>query len=430
MSEHSTLNRCRPGVLPLAVLLLAFAVGCATAPAEVDDPPPAPPVAALPPLPQAETPTEGTLLRGSDPRMLLFRAFLDRAGIPASFGTDGAGLFVLSVARDATDVFLLIPYAWEHIDYAQWVILSPDDRARAETAFGIPAETELRLAGWKKAYARTVVGRDPRITFKRSVLNLPFGEETLAAFFYSLRDSIRRPGSLAALYHPAFSGTPVTVRVNLFSVEILLDDPVLLSPEGLFLWFYTLNTPTDRYDDRFYLNLLALKIAKRLYTGLPSFLGGATLFTHSGEIPFDQMRKSLFSNGTVETTGFSFPYSYVWNGELFTETTGILPIDRAEPVQAFYATAEGADRALCTIVLRAADAEEKRDAVETLLGTKGFTPVLRLHERTGEQDGWAALGFAVPAAKENAIMRIFETELAKIDRTISIGVYRVGTQER
>jgi len=362
--------------------------------------------------------------------MLLFRAFLDRAGIPVSFGTDAAGLFVLSVARDATDVFLLVPYAWEHIDYAQWVVLSPEDRARAETAFGIPAETELRLAGWEKGYARTVVGTDPRITFRRSVLNLPFGEETLAAFFYSLRDSIRHPGSLAALYHPAFSGTPVTVRVNLFSVELLLDDPVLLSPEGLFLWFYTLNAPTDRYDDRFYLNLLALKLAKRLYTGLPSFLGGAALFTHSGEIPFDQMRKSLFSNGAIETTGFSFPYSYVWSGELFTETTGTLPVERAEPVQAFYATAEGAERALCAIVLRAADAEEKRDSIETLLGTKGFTPILRLHERIGAQDGWAALGFAVPAAQEITLMRIFETELAKIDRTISIGVYRVGTQER
>jgi len=362
--------------------------------------------------------------------MLMFRAFLDRAGIPVLFGVDGAGLFVLSVARDPTDVFLLVPYAWEHIDYAQWVALSPVDQAHAETAFGIPAETELRLAGWGKGSARTVVGRDPRITFRRSVLNLPFGEETLTAFFYSLRDSIRHPGSLAALYHPAFSGTPVTVRVNLFSVELLLGDPVLLSPEGLFLWFYTLNTPTDRYDEEFYLNLLALKLAKRLYTGLPSFLGGASLFTHSGEIPFDQMRKSLFSKDAIETTGFSFPYSYVWSGELFTETTGTLPIERAEPTQAFYGATEGADRALCVIVLRAADADEKRDAVETLLRTKGFTPLLRLHEWTGEQDGWAALGFVVPAAQESVIMRIFETELAKMDRTISIGVYRVGTQER
>lgn len=430
MSERIPLNGHRPGGLTLAALVIMFAVGCATPTAKSDEPPSIPPAVALPPPPQAEIPAEGVLLKGSDPRMLLFRAFLDRAGIPVSFGVDGAGLFVLSVARDATDVFLLVPYAWEHIDYAQWVILSPDERARAETAFGIPAETELRLAGWKKTYARTTVGAEPRITFKRSVLNLPFGEEAVTAFFYSLLDSIRRPGSLAALYHPAFSGTPVTARVNLFSVDLPLDDPVLLSPEGLFLWFYTLNAPAERYDDRFYLNLLALKIAKRLYTGLPSFLGGATLFTHTGEIPFDQMRKSLFSNGAIETTGFSFPYSYVWSGELFAETTGILPIERVEPVQAFYAAAEGADRALCAIVLRSADAGEKRDAIETLLAAKGFTPVLRLHERTGEQDGWAALGFAVPAAKESALMRIFETELAKIDRTISIGVYRVGTQER
>ncbi len=412
---------------PVPLLLLFFLSACGSMPPVADEPAV---IAAMPALSAAAETAEGIILRGSDPRMLSFRAFLTRSGIPASFGIDRMGNLVLSIARDATDRYLIVPYAWEHIDYAERAALTPEDAALAKATAGVPAELELRIPGWEKAYARTVVGTEPRILFKSSTLNLPFGEETLVAFFYSLRDSTLRPGSLAALYHPAFSGIPVTVRVDLFSAEIVFSESAALSPEEFFLWMYTLRAPSEQYDDAFYANLLALKIAKKLYTGIPSFLGGATLFTRSDEIPYDDIRRHLLIAGGVEFSGLAVPYCYVWRGDRFSETTVLLPREQSQPVKALYGASDGAIRSLFSIVLRAADAEAKRQMIEQKLATRNIAPISRFYERTGDQDGWAAVNFTVDPTREAEMMKFFDGELAAIDTTISIGVYRVGTQER
>jgi len=415
--------------LGLTVFLAAFLFSCHTSsqfsdlPHEVIPHP-------VPDLPSVVELSEGVVIRGSDPRIISFHSFLVRSGFTVQLGKDASGQVVLSVAHDADGRYLVVPYLWEHGDYAERIVLSPTERLIAESLYGIPAELEIRLPGWSRSYQRIVAGPEPQVLFNRSVLNIPFDEETIVTFFHSLRDSVRVPGSLAALYNPLFMGIPVSARVNLFSAEILFGEPMTLSPEEFFLWFYTLREKSAKYDDTFYANLLSLKIAKRLYVGIPSFLGGPSLITRSLETPFEMVSKYLLVPGAIKFSGVVLPYYYTWNGVLPQETTVILPLDEATPVKSFFAASAGSRYSIVSLVLRAADALEKRRTIEEHLRVRGLQPFCELYEQVGDHDAWAAVSVRVEPSREHEIVLLYDTALATVDRTLSIGVYRVGAQER
>ncbi len=376
-------------------------------------------------------PEEGVVVRGSDPRMLFFKKFLERSGYACSFGTDSRGLYVLAVPSDATERHLFVPYLWEHGDYAERIVLGGSDRSLAEAATGVPATVEIHIPGWERVPVTPLAVAGVRVVFSRSVLSLPFDEESLVRFFYGLRDAAYFPGDLAALYSPLFYGVPISVRVLLRSVEIVFDGQMPLSPEELFLWFYT-TTRREAIsgDDLFYANLLSLKIAKRLYTGMPAFLGGAVLFTNGEGIPFEEIRRHMLVEGGVAFAGIPIPYSYVWRGPRIEEQTVSIPPEQTVPVKALFAPLEGSSRSIASLVVRSADALEKRRLVVETLVNRGLVPFGELYEKMGEKDAWAAVSVVVEPSREKELFACYEQEFVPLDKTFSIGVYRVRAEER
>jgi len=430
MRDRTDSPRGKALVKRAALLALLALLSCGTAAPVPGGPSAVAQIPAAPAVPPAVEPAEGIVLRGSDPRMLSFRTFLARSGMAASFGVDAAGLYVLAVARDESGRQLTVPYLWEHGDHASRDLSGLEDVVFVRQMRGVPAQLELRIPGWKRAPVPVVTAIAPRILFRSSTLNLPFDEETLLAFFHGLRDSVRHPGSLSAIYNPLFSGTPFSVRVHLFSAEIRFDGPVSLSPEEFFLWFYTLGQGSETCDDSFYAALLSLKVAKRLYTGVPSFLGGPALLTRSAEIPFGEVRKHLFAPGVPEFSGVGMSYFYAWRGPLAEETTLLVPPGQSVPVKAFFAAPEGAVRSIVSLVVRSVDALEKRQRIVDVLEAHGFSHFGEMYEQVGAQDAWAAVSGSVDPSREKEVISCYEKVLAVMDKTLSMGVYRVGTQER
>ncbi len=108
----------------------------------------------------------------------------------------------------------------------------------------------------------------------------------------------------------------------------------------------------------------------------------------------------------------------------------MIPREQSTSVKAFFGSSNGAGRVLVSLVVRAPDALEKHRAAVAVLQSRGIDPFGDLYEEIAPHDAWAALSVAIAPAREQEILALYAQEIAPLDTTFSIGVYRVGSQER
>jgi hypothetical protein len=260
-------------------------------------------------------------------------------------------------------------------------------------------------------------------------MSLPFDEEILLKYFYSISKSYILPPSSGLYYSPNFKGSNVRPTVLLFSSELAISGEYIISPEMIYMWISSVKMQLEEFPDAFYANLLSLKIAKKLYTGNPSFLGGAELVNKTTAVPFENIAKMLFHKGNVTVFGSISSSLYLYDGDIISEFANLLEIDRSPGVKAVFGSPENIDRSIISFVVRSANAEVLTEKVSNGLKEEGFIPFQVLFEQVSLNDAWGAVSISVDRNSEKKILDLYEKKFKLLNNTMSIGVYRVAKEE-
>ena len=182
------------------------------------------------------------------------------------------------------------------------------------------------------------------------------------------------------------------------------------------------------YPDKFYANLLSLKIAKKRYTNTPSFLGGAELLNMTTEVPFERIRQYLFSGGTATVFGSLDSHLYLYSGDLLSEYSSYIDISKTKPIKAFYGLPKSSDRIIVSFVLRSANSEGIVEKISEILKDNNFEVIQILLESVSKNDAWGSVSVATNLKNEKKLVEIYEKNLKLLTETLSIGVYRVSKE--
>jgi hypothetical protein len=274
-----------------------------------------------------------------------------------------------------------------------------------------------------------VVGNEDALVFSVSSMSLPFDEEIMLKYFYSLSKSYLLPPSSGLYYSPNFKGSSVRPTVLLFSSELAISGEYVISPETIYMWVSSVNSQIEEFPDTFYANLLSLKIARKLYTGSPSFLGGAELVNMTTAVPFENIAKMLFNTGNVTVFGSISSSLYLYRGDVISEFSNLIEMSKAASVKAVFGSPENSDRSIISFVVRSANAEVLTDRMVADLKKDGFTPFQLLFEQVSLNDAWGSVSVSVEKGREKKILDLYEKRFKLLNNTISVGVYRVSKEE-
>jgi len=274
-----------------------------------------------------------------------------------------------------------------------------------------------------------VVGNEDALVFSVSFMSLPFDEEIMLKYFYSLSKSYLLPPSSGLYYSPNFKGSSVRPTVLLFSSELAISGEYVISPETIYMWVSSVNAQIEEFPDTFYANLLSLKIARKLYTGSPSFLGGAELVNKTTAVPFENIAKMLFNTGNVTVFGSISSSLYLYRGDIISEFSNLIEMSKAASVKAVFGSPDNSDRSIVSFVVRSANAEVLTDRMVADLKKEGFTPFQFLFEQVSLNDAWGSVSVSVEKSSEKKILDLYEKRFKLLNNTISVGVYRVSKEE-
>ncbi|HSW60492.1 MAG TPA: hypothetical protein VLJ60_06805, partial [bacterium] len=241
---------------------------------------------------------EGLVISGTNTKMLFAARYLDVLEIGNEFGFNDKGRMVINVKPDESDRWKMIPFLFDLLNLYDFVSLLPGDYAVLNDCRDEKVSLKLSIPSWDVSPVPVandkVVGNEDALVFSVSSMSLPFDEEIMLKYFYSLSKSYLLPPSSGLYYSPNFKGSSVRPTVLLFSSELAISGEYVISPETIYMWVSSVNAQIEEFPDTFYANLLSLKIARKLYTGSPSFLGGAELVNMTTAVPFENIAKMLF----------------------------------------------------------------------------------------------------------------------------------------
>ena len=374
----------------------------------------------------------GLVLTGSDRKMLYAARYLEMLKIDHQFGYNEKGELIINVSSDSSERWMMVPFLYRSLELDEFVSLLPGDYAILATCRSKETDVEFRIPPWNYSkvpfIAKEGFASEDALVFSAGVLSLPFGEDVLLKYFYTLAESYRLPMSSSFMYSPNFNGVNVKPSVMLFSSEFLINGDSIFKPEKILLWIKSVDQQLKEYPDDFYANLLSLKIAKKLYTEKPSFLGGAELLNMTTEVPFESISQHLFIPGTVSVFGSMESNLYLYSEEVLSEYSSYVDIKKSKAVKAFYGSPKNSSDIIVSFVLRAHNSEVLIEKISTILADNGFDVFQTLIEHIAENDSWGSISVKTGTDKENKIVDIYNKMLKKLNNTLSIGVYRVSKE--
>jgi len=376
---------------------------------------------------------EGLVISGTNRKMLFVARYLDVLEIENEFGFNDKGRMVISVRSDESERWKMIPFLFDLLNLDEFVSLLPGDYAVLNECREEKVSLKLSIPAWAVysvpvAKDKGVVNEDA-LVFSVSSMSLPFDEETLLKYFYSLSKSYLLPPSSGLYYSPNFKGSNVSPTVLLFSSELAISGEYIISPEMIYMWVSSVKTQLEQFPDSFYANLLALKIARKLYTGTPSFLGGSELVNKTTAVPFENIAKMLFHTGNVTVFGSISSSLYLYNGDIISEFSNLIEMQKVARVKALFGSPENSDRSIISFVVRSANAEVLTGRIGDDLKKEGFDPIHLLFEQVSLNDAWGSVSVSVDNKSEKKILDLYEKKFKLLNNTMSIGVYRVAKEE-
>ena len=374
----------------------------------------------------------GVILTGSNCKMLYAARYLEMLKIDHQFGYNEKGEMIINVSSDSSERWMMVPFLYSSLDLDEFVSLLPGDYAILSSCRANETEVEFRIPSWKYStvpfIAKEGFASEDALVFSAGVMSLPFSEDVLLKYFYTLAESYRLPMSSSFMYSPNFNGVKVQPTVMLFSSEFLINGDSVLKPEKILLWIKSVNTQLKEYPDKFYANLLSIKIAKKLYTEKPSFLGGAELLNITTEVPFEPIGQHLFNEGTVAVFGSLDSHLYLYSEEVLSEYSSYVDMKKSKALKAFYGSPENATDVIVSFVLRAHNSEVMIEKIEKILADNGFDSVQTIVEHIAENDSWGSVSVKTTIKNEVRLIGIYDKILKKLNNTLSIGVYRVSKE--
>ena len=377
-------------------------------------------------LPIAKTFEEGLSFKGSEARIIYLAHYLDNIDIKHSFGTDSGNGIILNVPADAQERWKIALFLYSSIDFESTIKPHPGDFALFASCRDEKAEISVKKSGWNDyEIEKTNAGNGVNaILFKSGTANIPFSEEIALKYLYSLSFSHQLSIESGSFYSPNFTASSVTPQLYLFSGEIRFSDPVQ-NPDSLFLWILSSERQLETYPDTLYTNLLSLKIAKKLVFADKTFLGGKDLENKRQFIDFEAVRNSFFSAGNVSVTGKMPGNLYLFSGETIKESISVADISEISGFKALFGDPEINDTSIVTFVVRNKNADETIAKIANSLTEKGFEPIHRMFEKIGDDDSWGSVSVKTAILNEGKLMSLYNKEYKVLDKTLSIGVYRV-----
>ena len=359
--------------------------------------------------------------------MLYLSHYLENIGVKLSFGSDSGNGIILNIPADLQGRWKIALFLYSSIDFENTVKPLPGDFALLTLCSNEKAEISVKKSGWNKTEAgKTDIenGRNA-IIFKSGASNLAVSEEVALKYLYSLASSHKLPFESGSFYSPNFAASSVIPQLYLFSGELAFSAPALDS-ESLFLWVISSERQLETYPDTMYANLLSLKIAKKLIFADKTFLGGKDLENKKQFVDFEAVRDSFFSSGNVSISGEMPENIYLFSGGTIKESTSVADISEVSGFKALFGDPEINDTSIVTFVLRCSNAAGILEKIEKSLAEKGFEPIHRMLEKIGEGDSWGSLSVKTAISNESRLMSLYDKEYKTLDKTLSIGVYRVA----
>ena len=378
-------------------------------------------------LPAAETIEEGLSFKGWNTKMLYLSHYLDNIGVRHSFGTDRGNGIILNVPADTPGRWKIALFLYSSIDFENTIKPVPGDFAILALCKDEKAEVSMKKRGWNKTSVTKNSSENGRntIIFKSGAANIPVSEKVALKYLYSLAFSHQLPFESGSFYSPNFAASSVIPELYLFSGELSFSAPVT-DPESLLLWVLSSEKQLETYPDTLYANLLSLKIAKKLVFADKTFLGGKNLENKKQFVDFEAVRNSFFSLGNVSVSGETTENLYLFSGGTIKESTPVADISEVSGFKALFGDPEINDTSIVTFVIRSGNALETLEKIAKSLAEKGFEPIHLIFEKIGNGDSWGSVSVKTSLSNEKQLMSLYDKEYKTLDKTLSIGVYRVS----
>ena len=375
-------------------------------------------------LPQNREASSGIVFKGTTSRILYAADYFKRLGFIDEFGLDAEGGLIFTIEEDLLGKWREALFLFDTLDFEKMIQPRPGDYAILQSLGETRESVKIKSSDWEKIEAERGEGEGNSFNFSVGVLNSNFAAEDYLRYLYTLADSHKISTGSGSFYSPRYSGISVKPVLKLFSSSLDFDGSAQMSAESVLLWTSSIDKSIGDFPDDFYANLLSLKLAEKLYTGLPSFLGGAELVNMTAHVPFHKLGETLFRRGKLTIRGKIVKEIYMFTGQVISESQSTLPINEARGTVALYGNPKLANRDIISIVVRGADAEKMIENAENELKKSGFTPFFRISEKADDGDSWASVSISVPLQSEQRVMQIYREKLLKMNQTFSIGVYR------
>ena len=378
-------------------------------------------------LQEVETFEEGLSFKGCDTKIVYLARYLDNIGVEHSFGTDRENGLVLNIPSDIQKRWKIALFLYNSLDFEKNAKPQPGDFAVLSLCEDGNSKISAKKVGWKRTKVEKTEFENGKntILLKSGAANLTVSEEVALKYLYSLAYSHKLPFESGSFYSPNFLSSSVTAQLYLFSGELVFSSGVS-DPESLFLWVISSERQLETYPAALYANLLSLKIAKKLVFADKTFLGGKDLENKKQFIDFEAVRDSFFSQGNVSVSGEMPENLYLFSEGTIKESTQIADISEVSGFKALFGDPEINDTSIVTFVVRNKNAAETIAGVGESLSEKGFEPIHRIFEKIGYGDSWGAVSVKTDIANEKKLMNLYDKEYKTLDKTLSIGVYRVS----
>ncbi len=381
--------------------------------------------AKLSPLPAI---IDGIRIVDKPSKIIRFFRLTRRLHIPVNIGITASGAVALQTKgfqQGSTTVLL-----WEKLTPklsrpvpGEYAVTGSAPSVRKETV--IPFKPDWNMRSVSSGTTENV--KEINILFSTGTANIPWSEEFLLRFLYTLAQSQQSSEPLEVLFAPQLSGGTPTVKATLLSSELRFPDIQTVIPWKVQLWLQSLHQETHNYPLAFYANLLALKMAKKVFTGNPAFLGGKNLIGPATTLPINEMKKYLFRKDGVLVEAAHPASLYLYDGDVLFEST-LLNEKPASPFKTYFGSRDGAISVIITF-LAAGKASDQ--LIDTIAQQLPYSVILRLQEAISDGLNWSSLSISVPLNQEKKVVSLYSSFASPTAATkLYLGVYRVKKTNR
>lgn len=376
---------------------------------------------------------EGLSLKGGGRRLLIISRYLEILKIRHQFGLNEAGELMINIKPDQSARWMMVPFLYNSLNIEDFISPLPGDYSILRHSGNVKIVSSIKIPSWEldaiPVERNNELMGDDAIVFSSGILSLPFDDEMLMKYFFSLAGSYQLPPFSGLYYSPNFRGASVFPRVLLFSSELSINGEISPSPENILLWALSVDRQIEEYPDPFYANLLSVRIAKKLFTGTPSFLGGAELFNYTAPVSFEKIRDYLFHRGNVTVFGLLKSSMYLCTDDLISEYPSVSDISKSERIKAYYGSPDNSSYSVASIVVRSPKTVEITEKITGILVNNGFGILSTLFEQVSQNDAWGSVSVVISLEDEKKILDLYEKNFKLLDNTVSLGVYRVAKKE-